>query len=154
MVAFILLTSFFGIYLQAQNSIFDRNIFDGIASSPEFYEKDSNFSVIKNMPDSGGYAWRSNADLESVVKNEEIEIYYWRINGIYRIQLVVVSKNTDNSIWGKYIGKNKDEILNMYKSYRNISDKEIEYVSNDWEYFIRFELLNNKIVAITFGHNI
>jgi hypothetical protein len=153
-IVFILFVSPFGFFLQAQDDIFDQNIFSGIDPSPEFYKTDRRFSIVENVPDIAGYAWRSNADLESVAENESIEINYWRINGIYRIQLVRIFGNTDCSIWAKYIGKGKEEVLNLYKSYQSLNNREIVYVSNDWEYFIRFELLNEKIVAITFGRNI
>jgi len=130
-------------------NIFCNNIFDGISSSPEFY-KDKNFIIQECIPDEYGYA-RIGADMVVEVENSEIEITYLRINKEYRIQLVIIKDKTDISVWSKYIGETAENILKYFKKPYRVTKDDFYYESEDWKYFIRFNLENQKVYEVVLG---
>lgn len=154
LISFFLFFLFITNYVESQTkvNIFANNIFDGISSSPEFYGG-KDFSIQESIPEEGDYADRLGANMVAKVKNSKIEITYWKVEGEYRIQLVIIKDKTDLSAWGKYIGESMDIILKQFEKPSRANENEITYVSGKAQYFMRFELVNRRVSEIVFGLN-
>jgi hypothetical protein len=150
---FILLTD--SLYSQVNNNIFDNDIFEGIALSPYRY-RGSDFVIDEYVPieKEHSYADRAGADLVVTVVNPKIEIEYWRINGQFQIQYVVINGNTDIHRFGKYIGETAENILKYFNKPSKRNSQEIYYESSDWQYFVKFKISKGKIIEIFFGFTI
>jgi len=127
-------------------NVFSNNIFDGISSSPEFY-RDKDFVFKEYVPSKDGWG-RLGADMIKIVENSKIEIIYLRINKEYRIKQVIIKDKTDISVWSKYIGETADDILKYFKNPDGVSENEIYYFIEGWQYSIGFKLENQKVYEI------
>lgn len=134
--------------------LFENDIFSNIARSPMTYHNNSLYSVTERIPESNSYADRSGADLESIVKGDGMEIIYWRIFNVYKIHMVTITKKTDISFLGKYIGMSRSDLLTAFNSPESQSNVRIGYVSDDWEFFVNFQFEDDSISQIIFGRSI
>jgi hypothetical protein len=141
------------ILIYPQQYLFESDIFANIAKYPDYYKNNGEYNYDEIIPDSNYLLNRLGVELEIIVSNSEIEIYYFKINNIFHIQLVKLKKNTSENILGKYIGISIDELLLIFGIPDIINKHEIIYFSKDFLYYVNFKILNNLIESISFGYS-
>lgn len=127
--------------------IFENDIFQGIASSPTYYENDPRFNITEDHPKDD--MERRYYDYRILVKNDDIQIEYWINNTICQLQAASITGDTEISKWGKYIGLSKEDVLSLFGAPRNSADAELHYFREDGEFGVHFWLLNNVIKRIS-----
>jgi hypothetical protein len=136
-----------GSLLYAQTYLFEDDIFSGLGKSPEKYKDDKEYTYTEIIPDKN----RLGIQQQINVINEEIEIYYFKIDNVFRIDLVKILKMTDKHKFGKYIGISKDNIALIFGEPFNINEYAYFYYSKDFEYYVTFTFIDDSVTKITFG---
>jgi hypothetical protein len=131
--------------------IFNFNIFENIGDSVEYYEAKKDYSIVDNTP-SNDFREREDPDKEIIVSNNEIMIHFITFNGkTYRY--VELLKATDNYILGRYIGLQKEQIIEIFGEERtpwpgNLAH--LDYIDDKFELFVSFYFdKNNENKIIT-----
>jgi hypothetical protein len=153
-------------FIEIKEDIFAQDIFYNIFENPEQYINNPNFSYEEYV-----FENRHKGDPEEciIVKNNEIAILFfpditinyetWKLNKIYKLQLVTIKEKTSDYYFGKYIGMTSDRIIKEYPNYssnlnRKRGESHIMYTSEGWEKFINFTFQDDIVVEINYGYEI
>ena len=127
-------------------NIFSKDIFNNIGSSPSYYENDPRLFIEEIYPNDE--MENQFYDYRIFVKNSVIQIEYWVIDNIFRLQTVTIFGDTDICIWSKYLKLSKEELINLFGTPKVLVDTELHYYREDRKYSVHFFLKNNEVFKI------